>query len=87
MLRTLFSLIRFPTVTERCSLTAPHLLVDFGEVLQVLLQEADALLLGHAAQPLLALQLCTLNQAEHNPNITRYSASREVGVRLRGTWV
>ena len=46
--------------------------MDFGEVLQVLLQEADALLLGHAPKPLLALQLCTLDKAGNNLNITLY---------------
>ena len=42
-----------------------YLLVDLGELLQVVLQEGDLLFLGHVAQSLLTVQLCTLGTQRH----------------------
>jgi hypothetical protein len=48
-----------------------YLLVDFSELLQVILQEGDLLFLGGAAHSILTVQLCTLNTTGEERNINQ----------------
>lgn len=47
-----------------------YLLVDLGELFQVVLQEGDLLFLSHVAKSLLTVQLSTLKNQNHRFNVT-----------------
>lgn len=47
-----------------------YLLVDLGELFQVVLQEGDLLFLGHVAESLLTVQLSTLKNQNHRFKVT-----------------
>lgn len=49
-----------------------NLLVDLGELLQVVLKEGNLLLLGHMAKSLLTVQLCTLKKQSTGLGLTWY---------------
>lgn len=51
----IYSIYSLPVTVALC-----YLLVDLGELFQVVLQEGDLLFLGHIAKSLLTVQLCAL---------------------------
>lgn len=55
-----------------------YLLVDFGQLLKVILQEGDLLFLGNIAKSLLTVQLCTLGNKHGDLHVMEASFTEKL---------